>query len=137
MNLDQISSTVIPTASALFWVGAVVAVILVGIATRREAPLWGVSFALSFGILLAIPGVYFMSVASNEASDAAFRAELRKSYDLETDATLQQIQQAAEDSKTILLKDDNDILEVRPVVSGNVLTFLLASDGKAVEKATS
>ena len=137
MNLDQIHSTVIPTSSVLFWVGAVVLFILIAIATGRDNPLWGVLFAVTVGVFVAIPGFYFMDEATNEAANASFHAELQKTYDLETDATYEQIQRAARDSKTVLLKDDNDVLEVRPIVNGDVLTFLLASDGKPVEKADS
>ena len=138
MNLEHLNSiTVIPAASVWCWVAAAVVLIVVSVATGGFNPAMGILYGMCFGVLVAIPGFYFMIEASNDAANTSFHAELQKTYDLETDATYQQTWNAAKDSKTILLKDDNGILEVRPVLNGHVLTFLLASDGKPVEKAAS
>jgi hypothetical protein len=138
MNLEQLNSiTVVPAASVWWWVAAVVVLIVVSVATGGFNPAMGVLNGMCFGALVAMPGFYFMIEATNDATNTAFHAELQKSYGLDTDATYQQTRQAAKDSRTVLLKQGNDILEVRPVVNGDVLTFLIASDGKPVAKANS
>lgn len=138
MNLEQINSIVVVPASSIWvWVAAVVVLICVALATGGDDFAMGIVYGLCIGAIVAMPGAYLMLAATDDATNTAFREAIKSTYDLDTDATFHQAKEAARGSSTILLKNGADILEVRPVLNGNVLTFLVASDGKAVEKASS
>lgn len=137
MNLDSLNSAAsIPVLSYVLWAAAAVALGLTVLAMFRDGGpnlvLAIVFWAATCGLGLA--GFTTAADASDQVLETSFKAELDESYALHTDATLNQIRRAAKDSKTTLLKNGDDAIEVRPYLEGSTLTFIRVSDGKAVEK---
>ncbi|HEX9225346.1 MAG TPA: hypothetical protein VF885_01665 [Arthrobacter sp.] len=137
MDLDNLSSAAsIPVLSYVLWAAAAVAlgfaIYLMVLDASANFVLAIIFWAATCGLGLA--GFTTAADASGQARETSFKAELDESYSLHTDATLNQIRQAAKESRTTLLKNGDDAFEVRPYLEGSTLTFIRVTDGKAVEK---
>lgn len=136
MNLDQLNSVAeIPTWSYAFWGGAILALVACGtlVVMNVSEYIGEALIALFVGMVLTSCGVSGYNAALDGVKDESFHIELEKSYGLTTDAGLPQITVAAQGNSPVLLKDGDEVIEVRPYINGTVLTFLKVEDGKPIQ----
>lgn len=140
MNLDLLNSAAeTPALSYVLWVVAAASLAGTIFVMVRNGANW--PWALMLWVLTCGAGssAYALALdASAQVRNSSFQAELQKSYGLRTTATLDEVEEAAGGSGSILLRGGNDMywvdaFEARPHLDGSTLIFIRALDGKVVE----
>lgn len=139
MNIDQLATAAdVPSMSFLLW-GAAAVILCAGALICMSSSASTIGFgllAIAAGIALSMGGANVLNDARYAATESSFHAELEKSYGMKTDATLGEVKSAARKSGSVLFTAGSDVIEVRPFLNGQVLTFLTAEDRKVIERTS-
>ena len=140
MNIAELSSTAATPGTAIaFWIIAAIIVIggVVNYMIHRRDEVDGailISCVITAGALCFI-GWDQVGTASREAQDKSFHQELKDRYGWTTNRTLADVKANATRTGIVSFSNGSELVDVRPALDGDVLSFYSAGDNKLVKPA--
>lgn len=136
MNLNDLNSAAsVPLGSIILWVVALAAVIFGVIywSRRKGEDSGAIIMGVLVGAILGCVGLILVTDAHAYAKSASFQRELKAKYGLQTSSSLDDFRTAAKGAKPISVVKGEQLIDVRPQISAEIITFYRASDGKVID----
>lgn len=130
MNLIDIASVQAPppiSAYVCWGLGAAFVLVAIVLAVRVEGgvrdKLSAAGVALVCTAALTLVGFVISDTSTTVAQESAFEQKLQSEYNMTTSDSLFRVKAAANNKATIEVRHGDDLIEVRPFIAADTLTF--------------